>query len=427
MTLTAEDALHQLRFTNAGRIDPYPLYRALLEHGPLHRSGEDGIWCAVGYRTCRQLLLDPRLGHCGQRVSRRDLSHAELRRLERRFEFQRRVGLTKLNLDPPENTRMRRLLGSGLTPGRLAGLRTSVIGIVDGCLDRIAGMGDADLMVDLGLPLSVGVVGDLVGIPREEQDRFRRPFIHGGDLVYGVDPGDEDLDRAEATLQELESVLQDVIADRRRHPRQDLISDLLAVDEDGDRLPERDIMAMALVLFLAGFVTTTNLIGNGLLALFRHPEEMARLWGDASLVASAVEEMLRWDTPFQWVTRRVLEPADVDGERLQVGDMVVVFLGAANRDAERFPQPDRFDVARPDNKPLAFGWGIHYCLGAALARMEGQMVFGHMRERFWPELLDENPPAAHSPMSGAVRGVRSLPVRVHPVASRLAAATRRGS
>ncbi len=424
MTVSVEDALHQLRFSAVGRTDPYPLYRVLLDQGPLHRSGDDGVWCAFGYRTCRELLLDPHLGHGERAVLPDGLSPPDRGRLERRFDFQRRVGLTKLGVDPPENTRMRRRLGAGLTPARIEALEASIRAIVDRCLDRIADAAEADLMVDLGLPLSVGVIGDLVGIPQEDQDRFRRPFIHSGDFVYGLDPSDEDLDRAERTLQELESVLSEVIAQRRRCPREDLISDLLAAGNAGDPLPERDLMAMALVLFLAGFVTTTNLVGNGQLALFHHPDQMARVWADADLVPSAVEEMLRWDCPFQWISRKALVPTEAEGHAVGRGDTVLLFLGAANRDPERFPDPDHFDVARPDNKPLAFGWGIHHCLGAALARMEGRIVFERMRERFWLELLDANPPLAPSPMSGSLRGVLSLPVRVHPLASRQLATSR---
>jgi cytochrome P450 len=168
-------------------------------------------------------------------------------------------------------------------------------------------------------------------------------------------------------------------------------------------------MATVFLLYFAGFVTTTNLIGNGLLALFQHPAEMARLWADGSLVPSAVEEMLRYDSPVQFVTREVLEAAEVDSVALAPGEAVVVVLGAANRDPERFSEPDRFDVGRSDNQPLSFGAGIHFCLGAPLARLEAQVVFARLRERFTDlEPLVEEPPRA----TGFLRGLQSLPVRV---------------
>ncbi|MDQ4096280.1 MAG: cytochrome P450 [Actinomycetota bacterium] len=339
--------------------------------------------------------------------------------LERRFEFQQRIGLTKLRVNPPEHTRMRAMARATFAPARVEAMRAAVTELVDGCLDRMAEKVDCDVMTDLGLPLSVGVIGNLVGIPPEEHERFRRPFVPGGEFVYGLHPSDDDLDRAERALEELEGVLRDLIAERRVRPRRDVISDLLAVrSEDGKPLAESDVLTMAFVLFLAGFVTATHLIGNGLLALFRHPEQMARLWADGSLVPSAIEEMLRWESPFQWVTRNALEPAKMEDLILEKGDTVIVLLGSANRDGDRFPEPDRFDVARPDNKPLAFGWGIHHCLGAALARLEGEVAFHRLRERFELELLDEDPPLAPSLMSGSLRGYRCLPVRVSPLRMR---------
>jgi cytochrome P450 len=189
-----------------------------------------------------------------------------------------------------------------------------------------------------------------------------------------------------------------------------MLSALVAVRDGGDgRLSEAELMATVFLLYFAGFVTTTNLIGNGMLALLEHPGEMARLWADGDLVPSAVEEMLRYDSPVQFVTREVLETVEVDSVTLAPGEAVVAILGAANRDPERFPEPDRFDVGRTDNHPLSFGAGIHFCLGAPLARLEAQVVFTRMRERFTNvESLVAEPSRA----PGFLRGLQTLPVRV---------------
>jgi cytochrome P450 len=218
----------------------------------------------------------------------------------------------------------------------------------------------------------------------------------------------EELDRAEASLEEMEQYFTDLIARRRAHPRDDLLSALIGVrDEDEGALSEDELLALAFVLFLAGFITTTNLIGNGLLALLRHPDEMQRLWRDAGLVASAVEEMLRYDAPIQVLRRDALVPIEIEGVSLAPGESLILMVGAANRDPRRFPDPDCFDVGRADHHHLSFGSGIHHCLGAPLARAEGQVVFGRLRQRFARlDLLDPNPPLDR----GFFRGRTSLMV-----------------
>jgi cytochrome P450 len=233
-------------------------------------------------------------------------------------------------------------------------------------------------------------------------------------LADRPDATEEEMAKAEANFDELEQFFTDLIVARRAAPEDDLLSALIAVrDEEDGRLDDDELRSTVFLLFFAGFVTTTNVIGNGLLALFRHPSEMARLWADGSLVETAVEEILRFDGPVPFVLRDVLEPLEVEDEgvALEKGDHVVMMLAAANRDPERFPDPDRLNVGRRDSQPLSFGWGIHHCLGAPLARLEAQMVFARLRERFTGlELLDPDPPRVVS----FLRGLRSLQVRVHP-------------
>jgi cytochrome P450 len=408
-TVPAADALHRVMATAEGWADPYPLYRQLLGQADMHRSERDDLWYAFRHRTCRQLLQDNRLGHDSTRPLRRPgMGEVRSPALREHFERRRRRGLSMLTVNPPDHARLRGLVNRAFTPRRVEGLRDRITVLVDQHLDRIAAAGSADVIADLALPLPVSVISDLVGVPEEGRELFR-PLLDGR-LVGGREPTDDELREVDASFEERDAFFRTLVAHRRSDPQDDMLSALIAVrDGDDGRLSEAELMATVFLLYFAGFVTTTNLIGNGLLALFRHPGEMARLWADGSLVPSAVEEMLRYDSPVQFVTREVLEPAEVDSVALAPGEAVVAVLGAANRDPERFPEPDRFDVGRADNQPLSFGAGIHFCLGAPLARLEAQVVFARLRERFAGlEPLVAEPPRA----TGFLRGLQSLPVRV---------------
>jgi cytochrome P450 len=408
--MRVDDLLREV--TAAGsRTDPYPLYRQLRERGVVHHSEHEGLWYALRYETCRSLLQDGRLGHDSLRPLRRPGMAGRSPRVREMLERRRRRGLSMLTTNPPDHTRLRGPVGRAFTPRRVARLRESITALVDQHLDRIIEMGEVDVIADLALPLPVGVISGLVGVP-EDGVRVVTPLLVESLLRDGHEPTEDELGGADAEFEERETFFRTLIAERRAAPRDDMLSVLVAVrDADGDRLSEVELIATVSLLYFAGFVTTTNLIGNGLLALLRHPEEMARLWADADLVPRAVEEMLRYDGPVQFVTRDVLETVELESVVLSPGETVVAMLGAANRDPERFEEPDRLDVGRSDNHPLSFGAGIHFCLGAPLARLEGQVVFARMRERLAGiELLVEEPPRA----PGFLRGVESLPVVVRP-------------
>lgn len=406
-----DDVLHRTLVTPEGRADPYPLYRELLAVPGLHRSARDGMWYAFRYEPCRQLLQDNRLGHDPDRTARLpgmgEPSAGQRRLLEQR----RRRSDSMVGANPPDHTRLRGLVNRAFTPRRVQGLRDRVTELVDERLDCIAEAGTADVMAELAFPLPVRVISELLGVPREGADLFRSVLVESL-MERDHDPTEEEVQRAEAVFEARDQFFRTLIAERRASPRDDMLSALVAVrDEDDGRLSEAELLATVLILYLAGFVTTTNLIGNGLLALLRHPDQMARLWADGALVPSAVEEMLRYDSPVLFVIRDVLQPVQIGPDLLQPGEAVVTMLGAANRDPERFPDPDRFDVGRMDNHPLSFGAGIHFCLGAPLARLEAQVVFGRMRERFAGiELLEADPPLA----TAFLRGRRRLPIRVQP-------------
>ena len=409
--LIADELLHEV--TTAGRrADPYPLYRELRERGSLHHSERDGLWYALRYETCRSLLQDNRLGHDTMAPLRRpSLTRIRSPRVRQIVERRRRRGLTMLTTNPPDHNRLRGPVNRAFTPRRVEGLRESITALVDRHLDHILEKGEADVIADLALPLPVGVISALVGVPEEGRSLWM-PLLLENLLQDGHDPTEEELRRADAAFDDRDAFFRMLIDERRKRPQDDMLSALVALrNDDGDRLAEEELLATVALLYFAGFVTTTNLIGNGLLALLRNPDEMARVWEDADLVPRAVEEMLRYDGPVPFVTRDVLEPTEVESVALSPGDTVVAMLGAANRDPERFDEPDRLDVGRAKSHPLSFGGGIHFCLGAPLARLEGQVVFARMRVRLaCIELMVEEPPRA----PGFLRGVESLPVLVRP-------------
>ena len=381
--------------------DPYPKYHQLRQAAPRYRDPELGTWFLSTYADCAQALRDPRLGRAPQDVESQLGGGARRRRQARP---------SMLFLNPPEHTRQRKLVNRGFTPRRVEALRPHVTELTDACLDRIAEEREADIMGLLAFPLPVAVIGELVGVPRAEQAQFRDV---AQELTAGLDPiqSEEKLDRVERARDFFRAYFLDLAAKRRAQPREDLMSVLVQAEESGDLLDEDEIMSVTILLFAAGFETTTNLIGSGLLALLRNPDELRRLREDRSLLPSAVEEMLRYESPVQVNGRYALEDTHIGDQPIAAGESVVTFLGAGNRDPQQFPEPDRFDVGRDDGAPLSFGGGIHYCLGAALARLEGQVVFDRLLDRFSDlELLEE---PAFRP-SVTLRGVEQLRVRCTP-------------
>ena len=399
-----DDLIHRIMATAEGHADPYALYHQLQAVAPVHRSGLDGVWYVSGFDACRQVLGDSRIGKNDQFVVPRHGVDPERVRLA-----QRRRRTSMITANPPEHTRLRGAAKGAFIPPTMEGLRPRVAAIVAERLDRLAALGEADVMVELAFPMPVTVVGEMVGVPEEDRDWFR-PLMRTLVSSDSFNRSPEALAQVERAGDELDAYFVELIARRRKEPADDLLSYFIDQADDG-LLSEDELFSTVTLLFLAGFLTTTNLIGNGLVALFEHPEEMARLWARPDLAASAVEEILRFDTPVQFVHRNVLEELELDGRRLPKGDVVMTLLAAANRDPARFAVPDRFDIGRTDNLHLAFAWGLHFCLGARLARMEGQMVFSGLVERF--SAVEPAGVAVRNP-GLAIRGFDSLPVRLTP-------------
>lgn len=390
--------------TPDGHADPYPLYRRLQAAAPVHHSALDGVWYVSGFEACRQVLGDSRIGKNSQFIVRRHGVDPERIRLA-----QRRQRPSMLTVNPPEHTRLRGAAKGAFIPPAMAGLQPRVEAIVAERLDRLAALGEADVMTELAFPMPVTVVGEMVGVPEEDREWFR-PLMRTLVASDSFNRTPEMHAKVEQAGDELEAYFVDLIARRRKEPTDDLLSYFIAQANDG-LLDDDELFATVTLLFFAGFLTTTNLIGNGLTALFDHPAEQARLWAQPELAASAVEEIVRFDSPVQFVHRNVLEEFELDGHHLAKGDVVMALLAAANRDPARFEEPDRFDIGRPDNLHLAFAWGLHFCLGARLARMEGQLVLAGLVERF-AKVEPAGEPVRNPGL--AIRGFESLPVRFTP-------------
>jgi cytochrome P450 len=372
--------LAEILLTPEGRNDPYPRYAAIREHAPAFRSAM-GLVVVARYDECQWVLRDPRLGkgEMGPIWEQYGLTEAEW--VARYGSLQRRLG-SMLGMDPPDHTRLRRLVAKAFTPRTVENLRPDIERLTDELLDGMAdGDGPVDVISALALPLPMAVIGQMVGIPADER-AVLQPQVRIASQMLEFDPPLEVRDAASAASAVIVEHVEALIAERRARPTDDLMSHLIQVEEAGDQLSHEELISTVMLLFGAGFETTTNLIGNGLLALLDHPEQMRRLRDDRSLLRTAVEELLRWDPPVQLDGRKVLDDVELHGETYAAGTQFVTLLGGANRDPRMFDEPERFDVAREGPAPMSFGAGIHFCLGAALARAEGQVVFDRLLDRF---------------------------------------------
>ncbi|MGV9906984.1 cytochrome P450 family protein [Streptomyces sp. NPDC003388] len=384
-------------FGDAFRRDPHPVYARLREQGPVHRvrfAGADSgrlVWLVVGYEEARAALADPRLAKDTARIGSPMLD-------------EEKIGKYLLVADPPQHTRLRSLVTRAFTMRRVEELRPRIQRITDDLLDEMLPRGRADLIEALAYPLPLTVICELLGVPDMDRAEFRRIST---EVVAPTDAGTE----YDAVVR-LARYLADLIEDKRcAGPTDDLLSDLIRTTaEDGDRLSSRELSGMAYLLLVAGHETTVNLIGNGVHALLTHPDQLAALRADMSLLDGAVEEMLRYEGPVETATfRYATEPLEIAGTAIEQGQSVMIGLTAADRDGGRYAEPDRFDIRRDARGHLAFGHGIHYCLGATLARLEGRIAVGTLLERA-PGLALDGSPGEWLP-GMLIRGMRSVPVR----------------
>lgn len=391
-------------FSPAFRDDPYPTVHEVRRRDPVHWLETARGWFVTRYDDVSALLRDPRCS-----ADRTPPAHAVDSAWRRESELHAVVETTMLGLDPPDHTRLRNLVNLAFTPRVVADLRPRVERLTEEHLDALAAADAPDVMQDLAEPLPVRVIAELLGAPPGDHARFRR---WASDLARALDPAfhRDVIERADRAVVEMRSYFRPLLAERRSEPRDDLLSALVQAETEGDRLSEEELYSFCILLLAAGSETTTNLIGNGLLALLRHPDQLATLQDQPGLIDSAVEELLRYDSPLQATTRRALESFELRGKRIREGDLLVLSLAGANRDPARFDDPDRLDVRRDDNRHLAFGLGVHYCVGAPLARVEGQVVFARLLERFPKlQLVPSKPPIRRDTL--VLRGLSSLPVQ----------------
>ncbi|GHH36314.1 cytochrome P450 family protein [Streptomyces candidus] len=379
--------------------DPYTYYARMRESGPVHRvrtAEVDEMWLVVGYEEARRVLADPRLSK-SWRVSELwadEPGHA--------------INTNMLEADPPHHTRLRKLVAREFTTRRVEAMRPRVQATADRLLDSMTekGRSSADLVDALAFPLPMTVICELLGVPDLDRDRFR---AWSNEVVAPT--GEE---ASAAAVDHMGRYLAELIEQKRREPGDDLLSALIRTqDEDGDQLAPDELVGMAFLLLVAGHETTVNLISNGVRALLAHPEQLAALRADFDgLIDGAVEEMLRYDGPVKTATFRFTrEAVEIGGLTVPAGKPVLVAIGAADRDCARYPDPDRFDIRRSPQGHLAFGHGIHFCLGAPLARMEGRIAIRALLERC-PDLALDTRGEPWQWLPGLlIRGVRKLPVR----------------
>lgn len=395
-------------FAQGIAADPYPAYRALREQDPVHYNALMDAWVVTRYQDVTFVLSDLRFSANRRQARNRFAQMVEAQALEERFGPFFRAP-TMLTSDPPEHTRLRRLVSKAFTARAVEDLRPRIAEIVAHLLADIRREGRADLIASLAYPLPVIVIAEMLGVPPEERDRFKRWSDDVAATLGGPFAGAEAIERGATAVQELASYLREVIAQRRRQPRGDLISGLIAAEEQGQALSEDEILSTSMLLLIAGNETTTNLIGNGVLALLRHPDQLQRLRDDPSLIRSAVEELLRYAGPVQGTARVATEDVEIGSRRIAAGQVVFALLAAANRDPAQFAEPDRLDIGRQPNPHVAFGDGIHFCLGAPLARAEAQEAISGLLQQLPSLALDGEPEWGGTFI---IRGVRRLPIRV---------------
>ena len=404
-------ALAEAFMTPEGQADPYSRYALVRERTAAHHM-MGGPVVFTRYDDCLRALRDPRFGQAEVEVKIHELLGLTAEDFDARFPRFGDLPNSLLGLNPPDHTRIRGLVTKAFTPKTIESLRPQIVERADALLDEMDGA--VDVMSAFAIRLPMTVIGDMLGVPRNELDELQP---HVRIAIGNLDARTPTLEQFTASYDAGE-VVRDAfagyIAERHRRPTDDLLSDLVHVEEAGEQLTEPELVSLVLLLFGAGFETTTNLIGNGLRALLLHPEQLDRLRADRSLLAPAIEEMLRWDSPVQVTGRGALDDAELLGVEFGRGQAFIAVLGAACRDPRRYDDPDRFDVSRIGApQPMSFGGGIHYCLGAPLARLEGQIAFDRLLDRFrtiegtW---TDDDPPRYRD--SNILRGLESLPVCV---------------
>jgi cytochrome P450 len=368
--------------------DPYAHYAHMRATSPVHFNTTLQLWEVYGYHDIQAVLGDPA-------TFSSDISALQ----------------TMATMDPPRHTQLRRLVARAFTSKLIAALEPQVRQITDDLLDRVADRGEMDLIADLAFPLPITVIAELLGLPAEHRAMFKEwsiPAIKAAEMeLQGLTPEPHLVE----AVAHLEQYLEAMVVERQKSPRDDLISGLAAAEVEGERLTMQEITSTCRLLLIAGFETTANLIGNTAQLLLAHPDSLAALRADPELIPSAIEEALRFHTPFQFFMRKAMKDAVIGGQSIRAGQMVLTMNASGNRDESAFENADRFDVRRTPNRHLSFGHGIHYCLGAGLGRLEAKVAIEALLQRF--DAVHKSDTLTADPLVSVVLfGWRNLPVKM---------------
>ncbi|HEV8583523.1 MAG TPA: cytochrome P450 [Methylomirabilota bacterium] len=382
--------------------NPYPLFQRLRTEDPVHWDPFLHAWVVTRYADVVTVLFKFSADRTPSPEQLAALGLPTLTPIARVMVKQ------MLFLDAPAHTRLRGLSAHAFTPRRVAILREHIKDITNRLLDAAAERGGMDVIADLGAPLPAIVTAEMLGVPTEDHDQLKNWSADFAQVLGNFQHNPDHAARMLRATEGMAEYFRERIREQKKQPREGLINALLTAEIDGDRLTEEEVVANCIITMVGGQETTTNLIGNGVLSLLRHPDELARLRADLSLIPSAVEELLRYEPPSQHTARMAPEDLEMGGKRIKKRQAVIAVMAAGNRDPERFPEPDRLDLGRADNRHLSFGWGAHFCFGAPLARIEGQVAFEALVRRF-PRIELAPGPLVWRQNLG-LRGLEALPI-----------------
>ena len=382
--------------------NPYPLFQRLRSEDPVHWDPFLHAWIVTRYTDVMEVLHTFSADRTPSPEQLTGMGLAKLNPIARVMVRQ------MLFLDAPAHTRLRGLASKAFTPARVETLRAHIREIVENLLDGLPDKGRMDVIADLAEPLPAIVTAEMLGVPTSDRHQLKAWSADFAEMLGNFQHNPDHVPKVLDSVQQMSDYFRGAIAEQKKHPREGLIRSFLDAEIDGDRFTEEEIVANMIVTMVGGQETTTNLIGNGMLTLLHNSQEMQRLRNDLSLIPSAVEEMLRYESPSQHTARMAPEDREMGGKLIRKRQAVMAVMAAANRDPERFPDPDRFDITRQDNRHLAFGYAAHFCFGAPLARIEGQIAFSAILRRFPFLRLETEQPIWRTNLG--LRGVTSLVV-----------------
>lgn len=384
--------------------NPYPLYHRLRDEDPVHWDPFLHAWVVTRYADVIHVLHH---FSANRTPTPEQLSAMGLSALNPIAQVMVRQ---MLFLDPPNHTRLRALASAAFTVRRVERMRSHIHEIMDGLLDAVISKGSMDLIADFASPAPAIVTAELLGVPVADHEQLKNWSADFAEMLGNFQHNPDRFPKILRSVEEMSSYFRSAMQEQRLHPQDGLVSAMMAADVDGAKLTDDEIIANLIVTMVGGQETTTNLIGNGILTLLRNPESMKRLREDSSLVPSALEELLRYESPSQHTARLAPDDIELGGKQIRKRQAVIAVMGAANRDPERFPDPDRLDIERQDNRHVAFGWAAHFCFGAHLARLEGQIAVSTLLQRLPNLELDTKVPPVWRHNLG-LRGLTALPVR----------------